>query len=97
MSKTHLGFKVIGTINSVQGECRAGHKVGDTFELGVIETAGLCGAFYHDIFPDIAVLQSGGQFPWNERDVVEVECPDRYNLVKLELGRIREPDGQQLD
>lgn len=94
MSETHLGFKVIGTVKSIQGECTAGHKVGDTFELSFHETAALCGGFYHDIFPSITLLQFGGQYPWGERDVIEVECPDRYNLVKLELRRIREPDDQ---
>lgn len=51
---------------------------------------GLCGFFYHDIFPMILTLQFGGSFPWSsDPDVVEVECPDRMNAVKMELKRIR--------
>ncbi len=93
MSYGQLGFRVIGRVISVQGVCSAGHKEGDAFELSFHNTAGLCGGFYHDIFPAITMLQFGGEYPWGERDVVEVECPDRYNLVKLELRRVREAEG----
>jgi len=37
-------------------------------------------------------LQFGGGFPvsWGGPDVVELECMDRTNLVKMELKRIKE-------
>lgn len=51
---------------------------------------GLCGGFYHDIFPTITALQFGAEYPWvKDKDRMEVECPDRVNLVKVELRRIR--------
>ncbi len=28
-----IGFKIIGTIKEVKGNCNAGHKVGDKIEL----------------------------------------------------------------
>ena len=88
-----IGFKVIGTIKEVKGNCNAGHKVGDKLELSGHNTGGLCGFFYHDIFPYLIMLQFGGGYPkeWvAEQDVVELECMDRRNAVKIELRRIKE-------
>jgi uncharacterized repeat protein (TIGR04076 family) len=47
---------------------------------------------YHDIFPYIILLQFGGGFPldWGNPDLVELECMDRANAVKIELKRIKE-------
>jgi len=94
MSKLpQIGFKVIGTIKEIKGFCNAGHKVGDTMELSGHQTGGLCGYFYHDIFPFIIMLQFGGSFPkeWTaDQDTVVLECMDRINAVKIELKRIRE-------
>lgn len=91
--KPKIGYKVIGTIKSVKGFCNAGHNEGDQIELSGHETGGLCGFFYHDIFPYIIMLQFGGSFPetWDsDPDVVELECMDRFNAVKIELRRIKE-------
>ena len=82
-----LGYKVIGTIKSVKGTCSWGHQVGDKIELSGHNTGGLCGFFYHDIFPTIIMLQFGGQYPWGEPDRVELECMDRSNAVTIELQR----------
>ena len=81
-----VGYKVIGTIKSIKGECSAGHKVGDRLELSGHSSGGLCGFFYHDIFPYIIMLQFGGKFPdsWGG-GVVELECMDRTNAVTIEL------------
>ena len=41
------------------------------------------------------MLQFGGSFPaeWGvDPDVVELECPDRTNIVKIELKRIKNND-----
>jgi len=87
-----LGYRVIGTIKAVKGTCSAGHKVGDKLELSGYNTDGLCGFFYHDIYPYLIMLQFGGSFPaeWGDQDVVELDCMDKRNLVTLELRRIRE-------
>jgi len=80
------GCKVIGTIKSIKGECSFGHKVGDKFELSGYSADGLCGFFYHDIYPYIIMLQFGGKFPdeWGG-EVMELECMDRANAVTIEL------------
>jgi len=75
-------------IISVKGECSAGHKVGDTFQFGCWDTGGLCGFFYHGIFPNLSVMQFGGQYPWDPADELTLECPDRENSVTI---RIRKP------
>lgn len=86
-----IGHRVVGTIKSVKGTCNAGHKVGDRLELSGHNTAGLCGFFYHDIFPYVIMLQFGGGYPpeWGNPEVLELECTDRVNCVKIELQRIR--------
>lgn len=83
-------YKIVGTIKNVKGRCTANHKKGDVIELSGHDSGGLCGFFYHDIFPSIITLQFGGTFPWSQDpDVVELECPDRFNVVKIELKRIK--------
>ena len=86
-----LGYRVVGTIKGVKGSCSAGHKVGDTFELSGYSSDGLCGFFYHGLFPYIIMLQFGGGFPaeWGDPDVIEMDCLDKWNLVTIELKRIR--------
>jgi len=87
-----VGYRVVGTITSTKGSCHAGHKVGDKVELDCHRSGGLCGFFYHDIFPALQMLQFGGSYPagWGDPDVLQVECMDKYNLVKMELRRIKE-------
>ncbi len=90
---TKVGYQIVGIIKEVKGHCHVGHEVGDKIELDAHDSGGLCGFFYHDIFPYIIMLQFGGSFPdtWVEDpDVVEWECPDKSNAVKIELKRIRE-------
>ena len=81
-----VGFKVIGTIKNVKGNCSAGHKAGDVLELSGYSSGGLCGFFYHDIFPYITMLQFGGGFPedWGGK-IMELECIDKTNAVTIEL------------
>lgn len=88
-----VGYKVIGTIKKVRGECTFGHKVGDRLELSGYSSGGLCGFFYHDIYPYIIMLQFGGKFPkeWGpegwEGDVLTFDCMDIANAVRIELRR----------
>ena len=91
--KPKIGYRVVGTIKKVKGDCSAGHKVGDKLELSGHSSGGLCGFFYHDIFPYIIMLQFDGGFPeeWVEdTNVVELVCMDKMNEVTIELKRIKE-------
>lgn len=90
-----FGFKVIGSIKNVKGICSAGHKKGDKIELSGLSSGGLCGFFYHDIFPYIMMLQFGGSFPTDgngDPDIVELECVDKINAVTIELKRIKDKE-----
>lgn len=90
--KARIGYRVVGTILNVKGHCNAGHKAGDTIELSGHNSSGLCGFFYHDIFPYIIMLQFGGGFPveWGDPDVLVLDCMDRLNAVKIELRRMKD-------
>jgi uncharacterized repeat protein (TIGR04076 family) len=84
------GHEVIATVKKVRGECSWGHEVGDTFAINCHDTAGLCGFFYHDLFPYITMLQFTGSFPkeWvDDPDVVTLGCMDKANQVTIELRR----------
>ena len=80
-----IGNKIVATIKSVKGDCNAGHEKGDTFEISCFDSGGLCGFFYHDIYPTLSTLQFGGKFPWCHGNVIELRCPDRSNLVTMLL------------
>ncbi|MEJ2587354.1 MAG: TIGR04076 family protein [Deltaproteobacteria bacterium] len=82
-----IGHKITATVVGVKGECSAGHQKGDTFDISCHNPAGLCGFFYHAIFPDLSTFQFGGRLPWWQGDTVELQCPDPQNLVTLKLER----------
>ena len=84
----NIGNRIECTITEIKGNCGWGHKVGDKFDVSSHDTAGMCGFFYHDVFPRIMMLQFGGSMPWGQPDVMRVECPDRRNCVVAELKRI---------
>lgn len=74
-------------VMEVRGECSAGHRKGDSIRLGCYDSGGLCGFFYHDIFPTLSVMQFGGKYPWASQDELVVECPDRQNAVVMKITR----------
>lgn len=82
-----FGYRVIGTITRAKGKCAVGHKVGDKFELHGRTSGGLCGYFYHDIFPYIIMLQCGGKWPGGGGELPEFDCPDIANAVRIKLHR----------
>ena len=84
-----MGYKVVATVTGVERECSAGHKKGEKFEISCHNPGGLCGWFYHDIFPSLSTFQFGGNLPWWEGDSIDVQCPDTYNLVTLKLERFK--------
>lgn len=84
-----IGNKIMATITGVKGDCSAGHKEGETFEISCHDTGGLCGWFYHDIFPSLSTLQFGGRLPWWQGDTIQLQCPDSLNLVTMKLESIK--------
>ncbi|HUT87087.1 MAG TPA: TIGR04076 family protein [Candidatus Heimdallarchaeota archaeon] len=84
-----VGYKITATVAGVNGTCHAGHHEGETFEISCHNPGGLCGFFYHDIFPTLSTFQFGGSYPWWQGDTIEVQCPDLQNLVTLRLERTK--------
>jgi uncharacterized repeat protein (TIGR04076 family) len=82
-----IGFKILATVTGVKGHCNAGHQEGEELEISCHNPGGLCGFFYHDIFPSLMAFQFGGELPWWEGDTIHVQCPDSHNLVTLKLER----------
>jgi len=82
-----IGYKVVATVIEAKGHCNAGHRAGETFEISCHNPSGLCGFFYHDIFPALQAFQFGGNLPWWSGDTIQVRCPDPTNLVTLKLER----------
>jgi len=89
-------YRLIGRINSVNGECTAGHKVGEEFDLTLHSADGtmrrappICGFFYDTIFPYLTTMQFGGEFPWEkEKERFLVGCPENYKVVMV-IKRVR--------
>jgi uncharacterized repeat protein (TIGR04076 family) len=81
--------RVTAKIMAIKGKCDWGHKVGETFELSGYTPDGLCGYFYHDLYPYIIMLEFGGKFPpaWSG-EVMQFDCMDVENAVSLELRRV---------
>jgi uncharacterized repeat protein (TIGR04076 family) len=88
MAKQPEGMRALDAeIVSVKGECSAGHKAGDRIRIGCWDTGGLCGFFYHDIFPTLNVMQFDGAYPWGSADEMVLECPDRQNAVTVRIRK----------
>lgn len=81
-------YKITGTITAMKGKCDFGHKTGDNFILSGYSPGGLCGYFYHDLYPYILMLEFGGKFPaaWSG-EVMVFNCMDVDNALTIELRR----------
>jgi uncharacterized repeat protein (TIGR04076 family) len=84
-----LGYKVVATVTDIKGKCNADHRVGESFEISIHNTGGLCGSFYHNIFPGLQTFQFGGSLPWWHGDAIQLQCPDSHNLVTIKLERFK--------
>ena len=57
IAKTPEGFTVFkGEIVAAKWSCSAGYQVGDKFALNCWDFGGLCGSFYHNIFPALPMM-----------------------------------------
>ena len=87
------GFPVI--IELIEAEdpsfCRFGYKVGDSWEVSVWESNGLCGLAYNALFPFITMFQTGGEAVWKrsgaKKDYVIRTCPDLRPGFRFRIGR----------
>ncbi len=82
-----IGYKIKATVTGAKGVCSTGHKVGDTFEISCYDSGGLCGFFYHQIFPGLQTMQFGGKLPWWQGNMAHFQCSDPQNEVTIRLDR----------
>lgn len=81
-----FGNKIKVVVVGLKGECNAGHKVGDSFNVSCYDSSGMCGFLYNTIFPVLNVMQFGGAYPWGG-DELQYNCPDGYNMLTVKLTR----------
>ena len=82
-----MGYKVVATVTGIKGKCNVDRRVGENFEISIHNAGGLCGSFYHNIFPSLQTFQFGGSMPWWQGDTIQLQCPDTHNLVTIKLER----------
>jgi uncharacterized repeat protein (TIGR04076 family) len=85
MAQTPDGMELFeAEVIAADGPCHAGHQVGDKLTLSCWDTGGLCGYFYHDIFPALSLMQFGGAYPWDTPGQTQVRCCDKnVNLTMV--------------
>lgn len=97
-------IRLIAKITGIKGYCRAGHRVGEEFDVSLYEEGEwfseerrgrkappMCSHLYHALFPYLTVLQYDGNLPWlKDKDIFYMNCPDPENCVSVEVRRIRE-------
>ena len=86
------GFTVIARVIKQEGNCVAGHQVGDEVVFDGDTVQGMVCIHALDSFlPKVFAMRFGSDFPWLEdRDVATHACPDAWNPVVFEIQRIRE-------
>jgi uncharacterized repeat protein (TIGR04076 family) len=73
----HEPVHFVVTVQEAQGECRAGHKVGDHWEFDWCTPAGMCGSAFHTMYPVIHGLTlTSGRYEGPAAAETLVSCPD---------------------
>ena len=92
-------YKITLEITRVGGNCMAGCKVGQKYDLSIMKTDNLCGTFYNSLFSMISVFEYDGEV-WYlpDKNLIDVRCPDYINdvrgILKREyIGELKLPEG----
>jgi uncharacterized repeat protein (TIGR04076 family) len=83
-----FGKKLKAEVVGLKGQCNAGHKSGDQFDVSCYNTGGMCGFLYNSIFPTLNVMQFDGSYPWGTDEAV-LNCPDSFNLLTVKIWRVK--------
>ena len=97
MEKYPEPYKFIVTIVDMKSQpCRAGHRVGDSWEFEYCTPLGMCGEAFHAIYPLIHAMRLGADLTGyqaqehrGDPDVTYAWCPDE-GWVKFEVRRVRQ-------
>jgi len=88
--------KVRIKVESIAGECQAGHCVGQAIIVDNVNLSGyLCPDALHSIWPWVQALRFRGKLPWGDEDGILIACPDAVNLVRFDVRRVREEEKKQ--
>lgn len=73
-----------------EGNCAAGHKVGDEVLFTGDEVKGkICISAMYSMMPKIYAMMYNAKFPWlNDQCVATHACPDGFNPLMYELHRV---------
>jgi uncharacterized repeat protein (TIGR04076 family) len=78
------------TVLSQEGECAAGHEVGDEVIFTGEEVKGkICISALYSMMPKVYAMMYNARFPWLEDQCSATHaCPDGFNPVIFKLERI---------
>lgn len=86
-----MGHSVKVKVISQEGECAAGHEVGDCIEFDFDHNkikGDICLSALYSMFPKIFAIAFGASFPWVDEDEAPTHaCPDAYNPVVFEIRK----------
>jgi uncharacterized repeat protein (TIGR04076 family) len=85
-------YAVIARVIRVEGQCDAGHQVGDQIVFdGQTVQGKVCISALYSFLPKVFALMYGADFPWLEdKDVSTSACPDASeNRAIFEFRRVR--------
>jgi uncharacterized repeat protein (TIGR04076 family) len=82
--------EVIVKVVSQKGNCHAGHKVGEQWNIAPKTPEGICLGAFHTLCPAAMMLVSGAPITFgDDSNVVRIACPDAENPVVFELRRLQ--------
>jgi uncharacterized repeat protein (TIGR04076 family) len=90
-TKKETEFTIVAKVIRQEGQCAAGHKVGDEVVFdGETVQGKICMSALYSMMPKVFAMRYGAHFPWLEDpDVATHACPDAWNPVVFEVRRLR--------
>ncbi len=88
------GYRIIARVIKQEGQCIAGHEVGDKVVFDGMRVQGeVCIHALYSFLPKVFAMRYGADFPWlDDPDVATHACPDAWNPVVFEIRRVREDE-----
>ena len=86
------GYTIVAKVIKQEGECIAGHKVGDEIHFdGMTIQGDVCIHALYSFLPKVFAMRYGAEFPWLEdSDVATHACPDAWNPVVFEIRTVKD-------
>jgi len=84
MTRYKVTIEVIDILG--EGNCSMNQKVGDTYRYPE-DRGKMCPSSFHNLFPWIMVMESGGSFFGSTEDHMTTGCPDYRHQVVYKISR----------